>query len=118
MYLKWIFAVVVLLSSLTIVAITFRSSRRLFFARESRLVKYIVSSALYGTSVCLLLLGIILTIGALDASYEWTMKELISVVVLCLITGLLATVGALWQYHVAGKLRECVYQWLKKNPHS
>jgi hypothetical protein len=114
MFIKWIVAGIVLLAGLMVIAGSFRSSRRLFFGQEVTLAKYLVGAGLSGVSVCLVLLGIILVIGALDPEYEWTATRLIGVTALSLIAGLVAAVGSLWSYYAAGKFREALLRWLQK----
>ncbi len=114
MYTKWILAGIVLLAGLMIMAGSFRYSHRLLSGQEARLANYLIGSALSGAWVCLVLLGIILVVGALDPRLEWRATALTGLVVLGLIAGLVAAAETLWSYYAQGRFRAALSRWLQK----
>ena len=114
MYLRIFIALLVLGCGSLIMARTFGSTRELFCDREATCSKYLISSALSGLSICLILVGIMLGFGALDTTHRWTPTELIGLITLGIIVGLIVVAGSLWQFSVAGKFREALYRWLQK----
>jgi len=109
---NWVFPALMLIFGVFLMFWTLRFNRNLFNGQATQLWKYVLGSALYGLWVFLVSVGGILVAGSIYESYGWTTHETIGIAVLGLIAGVLATIGALWQFFIATKLRDNIYQLL------
>ncbi len=113
MNLNWVFPA--LISGVLLMLRVIRVDHKIFSGEEISLREYLIGSALTGAGVFLISVSGILAAGLISVYYRegWTTYEMIEVVIFVAIATILAIIGSLWRYFVAGKFRELLYQKLK-----
>jgi hypothetical protein len=115
MNLNWFFPVSLIMISVFLMIKAFRLNRRLLFkGEEATFRKYLIGSLLSGSATFLLTVGIILPAGLISKDFGWSGRDIIWIVILGLGCGILATIGSLWSYFIAGKFRTVLFQKLKE----
>lgn len=113
--LQLLFTFIAFASGVLLAIFTYRRSKALFIGKESSFLKAAGNSILSGISVAFIFIGIAFVIGIADSNYSWETKEVITVLVLGLILGVIATLGSFWQFFLVGKFRKRLYGKLKNH---
>src|SRR5258708_228540 len=122
MNLNWFFLALILMSGICLISSvflmlwTFRVDRKIFKGEETSLRGYLIGAALTCSWVFLLLVSGILAADSISVyyGYGWTIYETTEIAIVVVIAVILVMTGSLWQYFVAGKFRELLYQKLKE----
>ena len=119
MNLNWFFpvlilTVLILISGVFLMLRMIRVDRKIFNGEEASLRTYLIGSALTGACVFLLFVGMILVTALVVKDIGWLRDGIIWIIILGLAGGIMAMIGSLWRYFIAGKFRELLYQKLKE----
>ncbi len=121
MNLNWLFPVLILTSGVFLIIGVFlmlqmiRIDRKIFKGEGISLHEYLIGSGLAGACVFLISMSGILAAGSVSVYYGggWTVYKIMEIAVLVSVVVILAVIGSLWRYFIAGKFRDLLYQKLK-----
>jgi hypothetical protein len=105
--------VIAIASEIAIFTWGIRLSQKVFWGQITSGKKQIEISILSGIPVGLLFIIMALIAGILDANFKWTIGGIVVVVIIGFILFVLGTVGAIWRFFIAGKVRSRLFTKLK-----
>jgi hypothetical protein len=97
--------VLMLLLGVVLMYWTTQFNRNLLNTQERFLGKYITGAVVFGLWIFLVSVGAVITVGSYFGKQAWTTYETIEIIILGLIGGILAVIGALWQFFIVTRFR-------------
>jgi hypothetical protein len=103
--LGWIVSAIAFAMGITLAIVSYRTSMSIISGNKQGLGNAIRNSVLSGVSVSLIFVGVASIISIRDPGYAWQASGIAAIILLALVAGIIATIGSLWQFYLAGKLR-------------